>query len=143
MCLRVMPVPYVISILNPDWILLILVYWAWMLPYQKGVFTAWCIGLLTDVLTGRTLGEHALVYALISYFNIKLYKRLRQFPLIQQSGFIFACLLLSQLLIFLIENIQSPTVFSAAFWLPAVMGTLFWPFVYSALHFIRGIRHSN
>lgn len=139
MCLRVAPFPHLVNIINPDWVLLVLIYWALMLPYRKGVFNAWAIGLLTDVLMGRTLGEYALIYALIGYFSIKLHKRLRQFPLIQQSGFIFACLLSAQLLVFLIENIQSPTVFSAIFWLPVVTGTLSWPLIHPALHFIRNI----
>lgn len=110
-----------------------------MLPYRKGVFNAWSIGLLTDVLMGRTLGEYALIYALIGYFCIKLHKRLRQFPLIQQSLFVFVCLFLAQLLIFLIENIESPTGFSTFFWLPVVTGTLVWPLIHPVLHFIRNI----
>lgn len=114
-----------------------------MLPYRKGVFHAWTIGLLTDVLMGRALGEYALIYAIISYFSIKLHKRLRQFPLLQQSVFIFACLLLAQLMVFLIENMQSPTVFSAAFWLPVLTGTLFWPLIHPVLHFIRSIGRAS
>jgi rod shape-determining protein MreD len=143
MCLRVMPVPHLLNLINPDWVLLTLIYWVLMLPYRKGVFNAWAIGLLTDVLMGRTLGEYALIYAVISYFCIKLHKRLRQFPLVQQSVFIFACLFLAQLLVFLIENIESPTGFSAAFWLPVVTGTLFWPLIHPVLHFIRSIGRNS
>lgn len=137
MCLRVAPVPHLISVINPDWILLALIYWTLMLPYQKGIFNAWVIGLLTDVLMGRTLGEYALIYALISYFCVTSHKRLRFVPLAQQSVFIFACLLLAQLLVFLIENSKSPTVFPPVFWLPVVTGTLFWPLIHSVLRFIR------
>jgi rod shape-determining protein MreD len=139
MCLRILPVPHLINVINPDWVLLILIYWTLMLPYRKGVFNAWSIGLLTDVLMGRTLGEYALIYAIVGYFCIKLHKRLRQFPLIQQSVFIFVCLLLAQILIFLIENIQSPTGFSAVFWLPVITGTVCWPLIHPALHFVRNI----
>lgn len=139
MCLRVVPVPYPVNAINPDWVLLTLIYWILMLPYRKGVFNAWAVGLLTDALMGRNLGEYALIYALIGYFCITFHKRLRQFPLAQQTVFIFFCLLLAQLLIFLIENIQSPTSFSAVFWLPVITGTLCWPLIHQALHFIRNI----
>ncbi len=139
MCLRVVPVPYPVNAINPDWVLLTLIYWTLMLPYRKGVFNAWSVGLLTDVLMGRNLGEYALIYALIGYFCINLHKQLRQYPLIQQSVFIFISLLLAQLLIFLIENIQSPTPFSVVFWLPVITGTLCWPLIHPALHFIRSI----
>lgn len=143
MCLRAAPFPHPLHIINPDWVLLMLIYWTLMLPYRKGVFHAWSIGLLTDVLMGRTLGEYALIYALISYFSIKLHKRLRQFPLIQQSLFIFGCLLLAQLLVFLIENIERPTGFSAVFWLPVLTGTLFWPLIHPVLRFIRNFGRSG
>lgn len=143
MCLRVVPVPYPIHAVNPDWVLLMLIYWTLMLPYRKGVFTAWSIGILTDVLMGRTLGEYALIYALIGYFCISLHKQLRQYPLVQQSIFIFICLLLAQVLIFLIENVQSPTSFSAVFWLPVISGTLCWPLIHPVLHFIRNLGRSG
>lgn len=108
-----------------------------MLPYRKGVFNAWSVGLLTDVLMGRSLGEYALIYALIGYFCVQLHKQLRQYPLIQQSVFIFTSLLFSQLLLFLIENIQNRITFSAIFWLPVISGTLCWPLIYPVLNFIR------
>lgn len=137
MCLRVVPLPQSISYLNPDWILLVLIYWSLALPYQQGVFNAWAIGLLTDVLTGLALGEHALIYALIIYVCIKLHKRLRQFPLLQQTVFVFGCLFASQMLIFWIESMRGPTHFSISFWFPVLTGTLFWPFVNPVLRFIR------
>lgn len=143
MCLRILPLPYPTDIINPDWVLLILIYWILVLPYRKGVFNAWSIGLLTDVLLGRTLGEYALIYALIGYACITLHKQLRQFHLVQQGIFIFISLLLAQLLVFLIENIQSPTAFSAVFWLPVISGTLCWPLIYQALNFIRNIDRSG
>lgn len=143
MCLRIAPFPHLMNVINPDWVLLILIYWTLMLPYRKGIFNAWFCGLFTDVLMGRTLGEYALIYTLIGYFSIKQHKRLRFVPLIQQSIFIFACLAVAQMLIFLIESVQSATKFTAAFWLPVFTGTLLWPLIHQALQFIRGIgRHS-
>lgn len=142
MCLRIAPLPYFISMISPDWILLVLIYWTLMLPYRKGVFNAWIIGLFTDVLLGRTLGEYALIYALIGYFSIKFHKRLRFVPLVQQSAFIFACLLTAQTLVFLIENMQSHIRFSPLFWSPVITSTLLWPFIHPVLHFIRSIGRS-
>jgi rod shape-determining protein MreD len=142
MCLRIAPVPYPISMVTPDWILLVLIYWALMLPYRKGVFNAWIIGLFTDVLLGRTLGEYALIYSLVGYFSIKFHKRLRFVPLIQQSVFIFACLLMAQAFVFIMETIQRPTNFTSVFWLPVITGTLIWSFIPPVLHFIRSIGRS-
>ncbi len=137
MCLRIAPWPAAVVPFNPDWVLLVLIYWGLTLPERVGIFHAWFFGLLTDVLTGRLLGQYALAYSLVIYICLKLHKRLRQFPLLQQELFIFFCLLLSQLLLFLIKNLQNPAQLHAAFWIPVFTGTLFWPVVYFALRFVN------
>ncbi len=137
MGLRIAPLSHLLSIVNPDWILLALIHWTLRQPYQHGVFTAWTVGLLTDVLTGRVLGEYALIYALISYFCIAGHKRLRQYPLIQQSMYIFICLLIAQLMVFVIESTQSPNRFSALYWTPVLTGTLAWAVLHKLLRVLR------
>ncbi|NOT13524.1 MAG: rod shape-determining protein MreD [Methylococcaceae bacterium] len=137
MALRIAYWPGFLSTINPDWVLLVLIYWSLALPERVGIFHAWTFGLLTDVLTGRMFGQYALAYSLVIFICLKLHKRLRQFPLIQQGLFIFFCLLLSQLLLFLIKNLQHPAQLKATFWLPVFSGTLCWPIVYTVLRFVR------
>ncbi|MDD5579310.1 MAG: rod shape-determining protein MreD [Methylobacter sp.] len=137
MCMRIAPLPGTIALLNPDWVLLALIYWTLALPERVGIFHAWTFGLLTDVLTGRLIGQYALAYSLVIYICLKLHRRLRQFPIVQQGLFIFFCLLLSHLLLFWIKNIQHPSQLQLSFWLPVFTGTLCWPLVYTVLRFIR------
>jgi rod shape-determining protein MreD len=137
MALRIAPWPPFFAQINPDWILLTLIYWALATPDRTGILSAWCIGLITDILTGRALGQYALAYPLAIYFCIKKHKRLRQFPLFQQALFIFIIQLLSQLLIFWTENFLNPTQFTAKFWWPVFTGTLAWPLVFTVLRHIR------
>jgi len=137
MCLRIAPWPGAMAAFNPDCVLLALIYWSLAVPERVGIFHAWAFGLLTDVLTGRLLGQYALAYSLVIYLCLNLHKRLRQFPLIQQALFVFFCLLLSQLLLFLIKNIQAPAQLHASFWLPVFSGTLCWPLVFTVLRFVR------
>ncbi len=140
MCLRVVPLSEEMALLNPDWVLLVLVYWALNLPERVGIFHAWTFGLLTDVLTGRLLGQYALAYSLIIYMCLKFHNRLRQFPFFQQGLFIFFCLLLSQLLLFFIKNLQHPAQLHASFWLPVFTGTICWPLVYGLMRFVSLFR---
>jgi len=140
MCLRIAPWPVALAAFNPDWVLLSLIYWSLAVPERVGIFHAWTFGLFTDVLTGRLLGQYALAYSLVIFICLKLHKRLRQFPLIQQGLFIFFCLLLSQLLLFLIKNFQHPAQLRPSFWLPVFTGTACWPLVYTVLRFIRKSR---
>lgn len=137
MAMRIAPWPDLLAVLNPDWVLLSLIYWSLAVPERVGIFHAWTFGLLTDVLTGRLIGQYALAYSLVIYICLRLHKRLRQFPLTQQALFIFFCLLLSQLLLFFIKNAQHPAQIQATFWLPVFTGTLCWPLIYTVLRFVR------
>jgi rod shape-determining protein MreD len=88
-------------------------------------------------LTGRLLGQHALAYALIAYVSIRFHKRLRQYLLPQQSLFIFFCLLFSQTMEFVIENLQGDFQLILSFWMPVLVGTLLSPIVHIALQMVR------
>lgn len=138
MVLRVMSLFPFAAELNPDWIALVLIYWCIALPERFGVFTAFIIGLLTDVLTGCLLGQYALTYVLISYFSIMEHRRLRQFPLLQQCLFVMLCLFGERSLIFSIEIMQaSANRLPLSFWYPLLSGALAWPLVFFALRTIR------
>lgn len=143
MSFKIMPLWPSLQAWNPDWVLLIVMYWVLATPYKYGILNAWIVGLLTDVLTGRPLGQYALVYALISYLCLKFYKRVRHFPILQQGGFVFCCLFLAQMLLFFIETIHRPAHFQGVFILPVVSGTLIWPVAGLLLrhtHFSRHVR---
>ncbi len=137
MGLRIVPFNPVVDDFNPDWILLVLIYWSLESPERVGVFNGFLVGLLTDVLTGRLLGQYALIYSLVCYFCVKLHKRIRRYPVPQQSIFVFCCLLFSQLLIFWIESMQASNRLQFTFWLPVLTGTVFWPLVYLLLRWLR------
>jgi rod shape-determining protein MreD len=137
MAFKIAPFPGIFGLINPDWVLLTLIYWSLAVPERVGIFHAWTFGLLTDVLTGRLFGQYALAYSLVIYICLSLHKRLRQFPLVQQALFIFFCLLLSQLLLFFIKNYQQPIALKSVIWLPVIFGTICWPLVYTLLRFVR------
>ena len=140
MVLRILPLPVSLDTINPDWVLLVLLYWSMTTPEKIGVINAWVIGLLVDVLTGRLLGQYALAYALACYVCVKVHNRLQYSAMLQQGTIIFLILLLSQSMLFWTENINSPTSFQIAFWLPVITGTLCWPLVYLLFHSIRFLR---
>ncbi|MSR17468.1 MAG: rod shape-determining protein MreD [Methylococcaceae bacterium] len=137
MCLRIAPLPESLALLNPDWVLLVLIYWSLAIPERVGIGHAWILGILVDVLMGRLFGQYALSYSLIIYMVLIWHRQLRQFPLIQQSAFVFGCLLISQLLLFWFENIKAPAQLHVTFWLPVLSGTVSWFIVYYVMRFIR------
>lgn len=137
MAARIAPLPPVLADINPDWVLLVLIYWSLATPERTGVFSAWIIGLLADVLTGRLLGQNALIYAIVCYVVVRLHKRIRHYPIPQQSVFVFFCLLLAYLLTYWLETLQGKSALSLHFWWPVFSGALFWPVVFILLRSIR------
>jgi rod shape-determining protein MreD len=137
MCLRIAPLPESLASLNPDWVLLVLMYWSLAIPERVGISYAWFFGILTDVLMGRLFGQYALSYSLIIYMVLIWHRQLRQFPLPQQSVFVFGCLLISQLLLFWFENLKAPAQLHGSFWLPVLSGTASWFVVYYVMRFVR------
>lgn len=137
MCLRIMPLPQGIALLNPDWVLLVLIYWSLAIPERVGISYAWFFGILTDVLMGRLFGQYALAYSLIVYLILIWHRQLRQFPQFQQSLFVLVCLLISQSLLFWFENLKTPSHLHGTFWLPVLTGTLCWSLVFHTMRFVR------
>lgn len=136
MALKIIPWPMPVLVAVPDWVLLTLIYWAFAIPETAGVGKAWFVGLLVDVLTGQLLGQYALAYAVSVFFSIKQHKRIRQFPIIQQSLFVCLLLFMAQFFIFWIERINHQAV-PFYFWLPVLTGGLVWPLISIVLRKIR------
>jgi rod shape-determining protein MreD len=137
MVLRILPVPENWAYFNPDWVLLVLMYWSMAIPEKVGVGYAWVVGLFSDMLTGRLLGQHALAYALVAYICVKMHRQLRLYPLYQQMLPVLLLLLLGQLLIFWTQNIKAASAIGWVYWLPSLMGTLVWPLVLLTLRNLR------
>ncbi len=136
MALRIIPWSSPVLMGAPDWVILTLIYWATVMPEEASVGKAWLVGLLVDVLTGQLLGQYALAYAVSVFLCVKQHKRIRNFPIIQQSLSVCAILLISQFLVFWIEHINHQII-PLSFWLPVLTGALIWPVLYFALSRVR------
>ncbi|NIR61524.1 MAG: rod shape-determining protein MreD, partial [Gammaproteobacteria bacterium] len=83
--LAMVPLPEAVDSLRPDWVALVVLYWAIALPQRFGLLFAWIAGLLLDVSMGTLLGQHALGLVLVAAVALRLHQRLRLFPLAQQA----------------------------------------------------------
>ncbi|MGY6277651.1 rod shape-determining protein MreD [Methylomonas sp. MgM2] len=137
MVMRAMSIFPSLDVFNPDWVVLVLIYWSIALPDRFGVFSAFWVGLFTDVLTGHLLGQYALIYAIVSFLSIQEHRRLRQFPLLQQCLFVLFCLMCGQGLLFGMASMQAANRLPLSFWYPVLSGTLAWPLVFHVLRAIR------
>jgi len=136
--LSIMPLPDMIAPLRPDWLALLVIFWAMQLPRTWSVGTAWIIGVILDVSYGTLLGQHALALSVIVFITVRFHLLVRVFPLSQLTATVFALLALYQFLLFWINGVASVSAPLLTYWAPVVTGTLIWPFLYM---FLSGVRY--
>lgn len=122
---------------RPDWVVLILIYWAMTAPSDYNVGSAFVIGILLDVAQGTLLGQHALALCVIVYITIKFHLLMRVFPLLQLTATVFALLALYQFLLFWINGVAAVTAPTIGYWAPVITGAIVWPFLSM---FLSGVR---
>ena len=127
--LTLVPLPEALDPLRPDWVMLILIYWAMTAPSSYNVGSAWVIGILLDVAQGTLLGQHALALCVVVYVTIKFHLLMRVFPLLQLTATVFALLALYQFLLFWINGVAGVTASAIDYWVSVITGAIVWPFL--------------
>lgn len=135
--LAIAPLPEWAEPFRPDWITLTLIYWAMTFPLSYSIGIAWIAGLVLDVAHGTLLGQHALAMSIVIYVTVKFHLQLRQFPLLQVMGTVFALLAFYQFILFWINGVAGIAAPSIAYWGPVVSGTIIWPLLSV---FLMGVR---
>ena len=142
--LMMTPMPAAAAPFRPDWLALVLVFWAMTVPRSYSVGIAWLFGIVLDVAQGTLLGQHALALCVIVYITVKFHLLMRVFPLSQLTATIFALLALYQFLLFWINGVAGIDAPPVKYWGPVISGTLFWPFVALLLSAVRlRVRHGR
>ncbi|MCK6390545.1 MAG: rod shape-determining protein MreD [Azonexus sp.] len=113
----------------PDWVALVLCFWAIREPRFVGMGTAFLLGLGMDVADGAVLGQHCFAYILLTFVATSQARRILWFPVGQQMLQILPLLLLcqiAQLLMRLMAGADFPgwsflvsPLVAASLWIPA------------------------
>lgn len=136
-CLAGVHLPEQLESFRPEWVVLILLYWIIVMPYQIGVYTAATIGLLLDVFLGTALGQHMLSLSVVTYITYLLHKRIRIFPIWQQCLTIFLLVGIYQLINRMIQGLVGGAPIDISYYFPTFVSAFIWPWVYLVL---RGLR---
>jgi rod shape-determining protein MreD len=135
--LMILPLPDWAQIYRPNWMALVLIYWSMALPRRVGLWFAFFSGIVLDTSLGTILGQHTLALVVVVYFNLNFYQRIRVLALAQQAIYVFALLLINQVVVAWVEGIMGrPTPLLAYFGAPLV-GMVIWPWVFVILRDIR------
>jgi len=135
--LMILPLPDWAQIYRPNWMALVLIYWSMALPGRVGLWFAFFSGIVLDTSLGTILGQHTLALVVVVFFNLNFYQRIRVLVLAQQAIYVFALLLINQVVVAWVEGIMGrPTPLMAYFGAPLV-GMVIWPWVFVILRDIR------
>jgi len=116
---------------------LVLIYWCLAVPQRVGVGIGWLVGLMMDITSGALLGQYAVSFAAIAYITLKQYQRIRVYPAVQQAVSVFFLLLIHQMLVLWIKGVVDQPVELLTYWMPSVMGAVFWPWLFILMRDIR------
>lgn len=133
----IMPLPLSVDEFRPDWVLVVLLYWAMAAPSRVNIGIAWLIGLVLDILLGSTLGVHGGAIAISTFIVVGSYQKIRNFSVWQQALIIGTLSALYHLTVFWIQYFLTDAVFVINFLYPVVSTVLLWPWAFLLLRKIR------
>jgi len=140
--LTLLPLPAWLQAMWPYWVALVMIYWCLETQDMVSLGMAFFTGLVLDLFTGSLLGLHALSLTIIVYLVVRFRARLRFFPPWQQALSVFALLMNDRIILLWIIILRGDPLPSPEFWLPPVVGTLVWPWLFLLLDRYRGkMRH--
>jgi rod shape-determining protein MreD len=125
--LTVLPLPPLLDVVRPAFLVLTVLYWSVNAPRTGGLAIGFFAGLALDVFQGPVLGEHALALSLVTYIAVREHQRIRSKPVIQQALIVFAALVVYEVVLFMIDGWTGHPVTSPLRWVHTVTGALIWP----------------
>ncbi|MFT4994674.1 MAG: rod shape-determining protein MreD [Paraglaciecola sp.] len=135
--LQIMPMPSVVDLYRPDWVLLVLSYWVLALPHRVNVGVAFINGLVLDILLGTSLGVHSFAMSLSIYVMAANYQRLRNYSVWQQAIAVGVMAALYHLLVFWLQHLLTDIYFLFDYLWPVLSSMIIWPWIFWLLRRVR------
>jgi rod shape-determining protein MreD len=137
MLFQIMPLPELVEAWRPDWLLLVIIYWAMALPHRYNILTAWVLGVMLDILLGATLGIRAFAMSVVVYVVVLHFQRLRNFPMWQQALLVATQVALYNLIVFWVQFVTDTANFDITLFYPAFSSLIMWPWIFWILRRVR------
>lgn len=129
LALSIVPLGERVAPFRPDWVPLVLIFWAIARPRHIGLLAAFAMGLALDILTGSLLGRHALALLPIVYLSLRLRLRIRVALVWQVTATVALMLVLYRFLLFWIDGVGQRSIPGPIAWAPLLSSALLWPAV--------------
>lgn len=131
--LSMLPLPATLQSWRPEWVSVILIFWALHAPATVGIWTGVFCGFLLDILLVTPLGLHASVFAAQLYVVHMMRRWTGVFSIRQTTGLVFGLLMAGRVIQYVELQLLSlpPTLHD--YFLPAMAGALIWPTIMLSL----------
>ena len=135
--LTTLPLPDFFTPFRPPWATMAVIYWVMMWPRSFGLGTAWCVGLILDVLQGELLGQHAMALTVVGYLTLRFHLQIRIFPLWQLTATVGALMAIEAFILFWIDGVAGNPPMGFARWTQVLTGAILWPLIMAIMDRVR------
>lgn len=111
----------------PDMLAVLLVFWAVHQPLRMGMGAAFALGLCMDVHQSALLGQHALVYTVLTFGAIAMHRRLLWFSVPSQAFQVLPLFVLAHAIEWVLRSISSGALPGWSSFFAPVLEAVLWP----------------
>jgi rod shape-determining protein MreD len=135
--LSIIPLPLEWRWWRPEFVALLVIYWATYSPEYFGVFYAWVFGILLDVIELSPVGYHSIGLIVVAYISHLSYQRIRSYVVWQQAAWVFVLVGIYQLFCNWASGFMGKSIEGFDFLIAAVITAFLWPLLVVMLRTIK------
>jgi rod shape-determining protein MreD len=141
--LSVLPWSGWLLLVRPDFVLVVVLFWAVNEPRAMGQGLAFALGLLMDVSDSMLLGQHALAYV-VAVYGAQIFRvRILSFQLPEQMLHVLGLLTAATVVMLLLNLLLGADFPGAAMFISPLLSCFVWPFTSWFLYLPRMRRSRN
>ena len=141
--LSLVPLPGILMPFKPYWVALVVIYWSLESQDTMSLGLAFLTGVVLDILSGSLMGLHALSLVVMVFLVQHFRSRLRFFPPWQQALSVLVLLVNDRIILIWITVFLREPLPTWKYWLPPLVGTVLWPWLFLLLDRIRAMSRQH
>lgn len=134
--LEIVRLPAFVSAYRPDFLLLVLLFFAVYDPKRYSIEVAFICGLILDLLNGAPLASNGLLCAFVLFLIKSQFKKFNQYSKLQQAFIVGVINFLVHIVIYWIEHIIVQITYDVKFLIPSIVTGVFCPLVFLLCAFL-------
>lgn len=134
--LEIVHFPTEMEMFRPDFLALVLIYFAFFDPGRINIGLAWICGLILDLLSGAPLGINALICASQVFIIHTQFKRFANYIIYQQAIIIGIVNIIAHTAVYWLEHLLGAGNYHVSFIVPACATAVMWMFVALLLKYL-------